>query len=60
MLEKKKQEIFHNFIDQDPNDNPAKVAGGRDKLTNRSQLLAAFGWWRVLIFSSGKKQLCNL
>lgn len=41
---------FHNFIDQDPNNYPAKVTGRGDKLTNESQLLAAFGWWRVLIF----------
>lgn len=42
------------------NDDPAKAAGGGDKLPNRSQLLAAFGWWRVLIFSSAKKPPCNL
>lgn len=36
-----------------------KLAGSGDKLTNHSQLLAAFGWWRVLISYPGKNQLSN-
>lgn len=50
---------FRSFVNQDPNNKPAKVAGRGDKLTNHGQLLAAFGWWWVLIFYPGKNRLCN-
>lgn len=56
------QLIFFNFFSQfpqDPNKKAAKVAASGDKLTNHSQLLAAFGWWRVLISYPGKNQLSN-